>query len=734
MSFNRARFLLALAMVIGLCEQWTAAAIQVAGVPVEIAVQQISERTVRVQLVPLDESGKVRPAPPSTVLVPFESSEKLRVRDLAEAKDLRVGSLRIVVKPQPLTISLLGGDGKVLQELAFDSKDGSFTFHTDAPVFGLGEGQKQFDRRDARYAMVNGQVAPFLPTHGATIPVPLLIGLDGWAMFVSSPWGQVDLRDSHGKFVPRQQAIGREPIDLFLIAHQSPAQVMEEMVRLVGRPAMPPRWVLGYMQSHRTLAGPAEVMAVAQTFRSKQLPCDALIYLGTGYCPAGWNTGHGSLEFNPQTFDKPKEMLDGLHAQGFKVVLHVNHAPRDLHGNSVNEPGDSPSHISNYWARHRPDFAMGVDAWWPDDGDELPIEARLTRLRCYYQGPLADRPNERPWSLDRNGYAGAARYGAWIWSGDVDSRWATLAAHVPVGLNFSVSVSPFWGTDTGGFIPTRDLTGELYVRWFQFSAFNPLFRSHGRTWHLRLPWGWNTGEPGPVETRFTPDPAELHNERVEPICRKYLELRYRLLPYNYTLIREACDSGLPPMRAMWLNWPNDPQAAPLGDQYMWGPDILVAPVVEKGATTRHLYLPAGQWYDWWTGEKQQGGKWIDRAVDLATLPLYVRAGSIIPLDPVRQYTAQAVAEPTTLQIFGGADGDFVLYDDDGHTLAYQDKDDPHATWLHMHWTDATRTLTISPDARMKNWSAVRKFNVRLGISNPTRLEFSGKSVTAQLPS
>ena len=133
-------------------------------------------------------------------------------------------------------------------------------------------------------------------------------------------------------------------------------------------------------------------------------------------------------------------------------------------------------------------------------------------------------------------------------------------------MNYSLSLTPFWGTDIAGFVPTDDLTGEYYVRWFQFAAFNALFRSHGRTWHLRLPWGWNLGESGPLETNWRPNPDELHNADVEPICKKYLELRYRLLSYNYTLMREACDTGVPPMRALWLHYPNDPEAVKLGDE------------------------------------------------------------------------------------------------------------------------------------------------------------------------
>jgi alpha-glucosidase/alpha-D-xyloside xylohydrolase len=597
-----------------------------------------------------------------------------------------------------------------VQQLEFNDSDGtnSFSFHTDAPVFGLGEGEQQFDRRGHYYQMRNGQMAPWLATHGATIPVPFLIGADGWAMFVHRPWGEFDLRGGKGKFVSDSGALEKEPLDLFISCDDEPGDALAEFIRLTGHPVMPPKWVLGYIQSHRTLAGSEEPLEIAKTFREKKLPCDALIYLGTGYCTNGWNTGHGSFEFNPNAFPHPSEQIQSLHDLNFKVSFHVNHAPRGLFGTiihpsassssstSASEDFASPLHIRNYWSRHSADFALGVDGWWPDDGDELPIEARLARHRCYYEGPLLDRPNLRPWSLHRNGYAGAARYGGWIWSGDVQSRWATLAAHVPVGLNFSLSVTPFWGTDTGGFIPTREFTGELYARWFQFSAFNPLFRSHGRTWHLRLPWGWDTGETGPIESRDVTDRAELRNAQVEPICRKYLELRYRLLPYNYTLIREACDTGLPPMRALWLHYPNDPEAVKLGDEYLWGRDILVAPVVEKGAKSRRLYLPAGAWYDWWTNEKLAGGRWIERPVDLATMPLYVRAGAVIPLDPVRQFTSEKVSQPTTFEVYPGANGSFTLYEDDGTSLDYQ-RD--LATWTRIQWTDRNRTLTIEPDRR-----------------------------------
>jgi len=746
-------------------------AIHFAGSPAELVISEISERTLRVTLSPLDEQGHPRSGPPSAVLTSFSEKEEFRARELAAERRLRVGKMRVTLKPQPLTVSVRRADGKLVQELIFSDFDGtnSVTFHTDAPVLGMGEGADQFDRRGHFYRMINGQIAPFLATHGATIPVPFLIGTDGWALFAYQPWGEFDLRRGKGRFLPGKEFAGKVPLDLFIVSVAEPADALAEFIRLTGRPVMPPKWTMGYIQSHRTLLGPDDALNIARTFREKQLPCDALIYLGTGYCTNGWNVVNGTIDFNTNAFPHPAEQVKALQAEHFKVILHVNQAPRNLFGatggpaftnppNSVSATGpyltraerqalgapvatgtpadfNSLLHIRNYWAWHRPVFALGVDGWWPDDGDELPIEARIARHLTYYEGSLLERPNERPWALHRNGYAGVARYGGWIWSGDTQSRWATLAAHVPVGVNYSLSLTPFWGADIAGFVPTDDLTGEYYVRWFQFATFNPLFRSHGRTWHLRLPWGWNLGESGPLETNWRPNPDELHNAKVKPICKKYLELRYRLLPYNYTLMREGCDTGLPPMRALWLHYPKDPEAVKLGDEYLWGRDLLVAPIVQKGAKSRRIYLPEGVWFDWWSGEKLSGKRWIERPVDLATMPLYVRAGAIIPLDPVRQFTAQTVNDPTTLWIHTGADGAFTLYDDDGQSLGYRDGSDAKTVWIHFRWNDSARKLTVEPDPRMKKWpGGVRSFSVKLANwkSEPTPVEFRGNRVTVKL--
>jgi alpha-glucosidase/alpha-D-xyloside xylohydrolase len=309
--------------------------------------------------------------------------------------------------------------------------------------------------------------------------------------------------------------------------------------------------------------------------------------------------------------------------------------------------------------------------------------------------------------------------------------WETLRAQVPVGLNTSLSGVPFWGTDIGGFYSTKELTGELYVRWFQFGAFCPLFRAHGRPSHTRFPWGWNTGEIGPPETdnpANLPDISELRNPQVEPICRKYLELRYKLMPYVYSTAREAHDTGMPMMRALWLHYPGDAKAAARGDEYLWGRDILVAPVTEKGARERVVYLPNGAWYDYWTGERVEGGREVARAVDLETMPLYVRAGAILPMSPPKQYTGERPDSPLTIAVYAGADGRFVLYEDDGISFDHKKGDFMR---LRCEWSDARRRLTLAlePGSKMRP-PAPRPVIVKLLPKDiERRLRFNGRTAS-----
>jgi alpha-glucosidase (family GH31 glycosyl hydrolase) len=710
-----------------------AAPIVVAGRKAQLTLSAIRRDIVRLQLSPLESKEASGPAQEDLALVvKGEAGEKYTLRSLSGQRSLRVGNKRVTLSANPLTVAVKDPSGRLVQQLQFDKDTGAFTFMLgDGPIFGLGEGGPQFDRRGSTYPMKSGQGVADLKVNGARVPIPWLIGTAGWAMFVHTPRGSYDLTGKEGRFMPSDPASAL-PVDVFIVATGDPVEIMKGYAQLTGYPHMPPLWALGYQQSHRTLASREEVVSEAKTFREKKLPCDVFIFLGTGFCPSGWNTGHGSFTFNERVFPDPEEIFRELHAQNLHVVLHVVNPPLDLHG-TVNDTGAEAADASdaaNVWAKHLEVFRLGVDGWWPDEGDRLDIQARLVRNRLYWDGPQKERPNLRPYALHRNGYAGMQRY-AWLWSGDVDSTWQTLAAQVPVGINTSLSGEPFWGTDTGGFVTTPELTGELYVRWFQFSAFCPLFRSHGRTWKLRLPWGWNMGDPGPVELeRYKnpaglPDSKEFHNPEVEPICRKYLDLRYRLMAYLYSAVREAHKTGLPIMRALWLHYSDDPRAAERGDEYLWGRDILVAPVTEKGASSRPLYLPHGTWYDFWTEDKIEGGHDISRPVDLATMPLYVRAGAIIPMGPVKQYTTEKVDGPLTLVVYPGANGEFALYEDDGTTFNFEKGE---SSRLRLTWNDSRRTLNLQLEKGSRVLARLpRKIEVRLVPEKNVRaVEFTGK--------
>jgi alpha-glucosidase/alpha-D-xyloside xylohydrolase len=754
-----------------------------AGVPAELLVRAAGKHSIRITLKPLSDSVDL-PYSPALVDRPYPPPV-LRLKELSATVRKSVGDLLVTISPAPLTVTVTTKEGTPVQRLVFGDSTLSFALD-DAPVLGLGEGGHkpqpgipwrmapiEFDRRGRWQDM---QPRWQSDAYGSRNPVPLMVGTKGWALFVATPWGQIDLRATdHGFFLPWKPttkdniqqnehnqglagAKGLPPAnsvipglyDVLVFDARQPAAFMSDLSALTGPAVIPPRWALGYMQSHRTIKDENYILGIVDSFRSKQIPVDAVIYLGTGFAPQGWNTKQPSFDFNPAVFHRdPAAVLADFHAQHVKVIVHMVPWDRDklpsLHGTIPAGPGETmdAGHIQNYWAQHVALMNKGVDAFWPDEGDWFNLYERVKRHQLYYQGPLSTYPNIRPWSLHRNGYLGIARWGGWVWSGDTESAWKTLEGQVAVGINHSLSLGPYWGSDIGGFYSNVEKTGELYARWFQFGAFCPSFRSHGRTTMTILPWGWGQGDRGELETSTKPGPdseivrrnvlvSEMNNPAIEPVVKKYDELRYQLLPYTYTLAWEARATGMPLMRALWLHYPNDPVARGLGSEYLWGPDLLIAPVFEKGATHRSVYLPAGKWFDWWTNKAVAGGATVDRAVDLSVMPIYVRAGAIIPFDPVRQYTEQPVTSPTALRIYPGADGDFTLYNDDGIS---QDYLKGKASWIRMTWNDATHTLTLQPGAPagMTSQPVHRDFILQvMGKSGLKKIAYDGKTLTTSI--
>ena len=753
-----------------------------AGKPAQLDIRAAGDRSLRITLKPVDFKPAYPPTP-AVVDRPYPAPA-LSLRTLDKPVRRTIGSLVVDVKPNPLTVTVQDTTGRTIQDIAFEI-DGSMSFRVgSAPILGMGEGGPravqgqpwreqpvQFDRRGALDTMEPRWQSDM---YGSRNPVAMLLGTAGWGLFVATPWVQVDLRNPDrgivtpwkptgnegapqternqqqnlGKGLPPVDAIVPGLYDVFIFDARDPTAALKDFSQITGPAAMPPKWALGYMQSHRTLQTEKEMLGIVDSFRSKQIPVDAVIYLGTGFSPRGWNTRQPSFDFNPDVFTRDaKVVLDDMHKRNVKVVVHMVPWDRDklptLHGTVPARPGETidASHIQEYWKQHVPLVNAGVDAFWPDEGDWFNLFERIKRHQLYYQGQLSTKPNERPWSLQRNGFPGIAQWGGWVWSGDTDSSWKTLEAQIAVGINYSLSIGPYWGSDIGGFYANNELTGELYARWFQFAAFCGSFRSHGRTWWTRLPWGWGLSDMGPRENNNTNTPvpandrrnileSEMNNPAIEPVAKKYAELRYQLMPYTYTLAWEARDSGLPLMRAMWLHYPDDERTRNMGTQFMWGRDLLIAPVFAKGATSREVYLPKGDWYDWWTNAKVTGGSTTTRPVDLSTMPIYVRAGAIVPVDPIRQYTSQPVTEPTTLKVYRGADGAFTLYDDDGITQEYLAS---KGSWTKIAWNDRSRQLTIEPGAPKGATNVVneRTFKVLVLPEGTTRnVTYTGKRVQA----
>lgn len=611
----------------------------------------------------------------------------------------------IRVMDEGKTISFFRKNGDKIQSFKFNDDLTGIEFDCGKKVLtGLGGGNKGIDRRGNYYPMVPGQIKNDYVFFGASVPIPFLMSLENWAILINRPFNsEFDLRMDVGNILlPENKELDLSLVDLYFFIAENPKEIIKEVSALTGRAELPPKWALGYMQSHRTLSDSKEVLRIANTFREKELPCDALIYLGTGFCPAGWNLDHGSLNFNPEIFEKPKEIVSALKEENFKVILHVNRPPANLYGSfsDTNIGKNDSSHIKNYWGMHSYLTDMGIDGFWPDEGDKLNAESKLARHRLYFEGPLSQKPNQRPFSLHRTGYVGMQKYGGWIWSGDIWSTWESLKEQVSAGINFSVGGSPFWGSDIGGFNATPELTGELYARWFEFGCFSPSFRAHGRSWHLRLPWGWNTGDPGIIEMenfidgRGNPDVSEFLNDLIEPICKKYLELRYQLLPYNYSLCWEAHQSGLPLMRPLWLEFPEDLKCHQISDQYLWGQFFMIAPVTESKIFSRNVYLPFGGWYDFWTNRYYPGNQEITAFSGIGYLPIFIKAGAIIPFDPIRQYTSEIVEEPTKILIYTGANGDFQYYNDDG--ISYNYKKD-NFDLIHFMWNNEKRILEVQTE-------------------------------------
>ncbi len=496
--------------------------------------------------------------------------------------------------------------------------------------------------------------------------IPFLWSTGGWSVFVANDQTGSAWHDD-GRTLTL--TLPGPYLDLYLSVAPDGYGLLDAFSRLTGRAPIPPRWTFGFLLSRWGYIDAADVQDKWHQFRDRRIPVDAFIY--------DYDWFVNDWDFNPQTF--PPGSLDAMHRMGLHFVgirkPRVNGANQDYarsQGWVISAPFgtdlrfDLPVARYWWWSHHVPLVRAGVDGWWNDEAEQTPDEFfQMSQAEWEGWRAMSDR---RAWSLNRAFSPGMQRYGAACWTGDIDSSWDALANQPGTMLNWGLAGMPYTGQDIGGFQSTP--TPELYARWIEEGVFVPVMRAHGTHDSPRWPWAFG--------------------DDVLAATKKAIELRYRLIPYFYTFAAQTAATGVPMMRPLFLEFPEDAKTFNMEDEWLMGDRLLAAPVLTQGGA-RDVYLPAGRWYDFNTGDPISGGRTLHLQVPLDAIPAYIRAGTILPLGPVLQSTALGVEDPLEVRIYPGADAAFTLYEDDGDTYAYQRG---AASRIPMHWNDRTQTLTV----------------------------------------
>lgn len=541
-------------------------------------------------------------------------------------------------------------------------------------------------------------------------------------------------------------------IDYYFFYGPDLNEVISEYRQLTGAVPLFPQWAYGYWQCRERYHSQQEILDTASEFRKRKIPVDVLVQDWQYWGKYGWN----AVKFDEDHYPQPKVMLDELHSENLHMMISIwskfgedTDVYRRMKEQSFLVPGEpwtdffNPAAQAAFWSELKSGiFADGMDAWWMDasepefdalkdkqtflgSGNSARNAYPLYVTKAIYEGQRATTDRKRVVILTRSAFAGQQRNAAASWSGDITANWITLRRQVSAGLSFSMSGIPYWTTDIGGFFrPEDQYTSEKYhqllIRWFQYGAFCPIFRVHGYKSNAEL---WNYGP------------------KVERILTKYDQLRYRLMPYIYSTAWGVTHNGETLMRALPLEFSSDRGTREVSDQFLFGPALLINPITAEGATHRSVYLPAGHdWVDFWTGKQETGGQSITAEASLDRIPIYVKAGSIVPLGQGVQ-SASAKTDPIDLRIYAGADGDFTLYEDEGDNYDYERG---AYSVIPVHWDDKAETLTIG-DRRgtFPGMPEHRTFRVTrvtsahgVGVAPISKfdstVEFDGKTVSVQV--
>jgi alpha-D-xyloside xylohydrolase len=581
-----------------------------------------------------------------------------------------------------------------------------FYINPDERLYGLGEHETGLlNERNTQLV---------LSQDNTNISIPFFVSSKGYGVLWNS--GSETNWNNRFRQIATFQSNDADAVDYYYIGGPSIDQVIAGYRRLSGAAPLFPRWAYGYWQSKLAYKSRDELLDVTSQYRALHIPLDNIVV------DAGWETVFGSRTFSDK-YPDPASMVQSLHDEHVHVMVSIwplfvpgstNFDEMQSHGYFVTPgPDPTPSYLPGerlydafnpdarrlYWEQaKRSLYDIGVDAFWMDstepgdfygeehgsmlagaqtalgDGSKYANMFPLMTTQAIYDGQRSEPDNKRVFILTRSAFTGMQRNAAAAWSGDTSTTFDVLRRQIPAALNYSLTGLPYWTSDIGGFVggdTTNPAYDELFVRWFEFGAFCPIFRAHGARDDNEL---WSYGP------------------QAQKILTLYDRLRYRLMPYIYTMAARTTFDGYTPMRALVFDFPSDPEALDINNEFMFGPDLLVAPVTAAGATARDIYLPAGtDWYDFWSGQRYTGGQTIHRAAPLETLPLYVRAGSILPMGPEEDYTGEHPTAPIELRIYPGQDGDTKLYSDDGLTYDYEKG---QSAWLPMSWNNESRILTM----------------------------------------
>jgi len=610
--------------------------------------------------------------------------------------------------------------------------------------------------------------------------IPVLLSNKGygliWDNYAASNFYGAEAGNTKYKYVSESGTM----VDYYFIYGPEFDQIIASYRDATGEAPMYPKWSFGLFQSQDRYKSQAEVLSVKDGYRNNKIPVDCIVQDWFYWEP----NVIGSHVMWPERYPNPKLMVDELHKANIHGMISIwpvfakgtqNYDEMAKAGNLTDITWDnvmthtfdnyydahSPKARDMYWRQAKDSLIgrYGWDAWWvdqcePDNGKLLDLRKQsnfatgkgidffntysLMHSEGLYKNWRRDIKGKRAFFLIRQSFAGAQRNAATLWSSDITCTWEAYKSQVPQGINSCTSGIPYWTSDIGGYhlnwaAPdwSKPIQKELFTRWFQFGTFSPIFRIHGKGERALFSDNWDA--------------------KTKAILLNYDNLRYRLLPYIYSLSWKVTNEGYTIMRSLAFDFRNDKNVNSIPDQYMFGPAFLVNPVTERmysletnvpAEKTRKVYLPESTvWYDFWTGKTLKGGQTIVAQAPIETIPLYIKAGSIVPMGSFLQYATEKPADVIELRIYPGADGKFVIYEDENDTYNYEKGQ--YAT-IEFEWNDKAKTLTVGDrKGNFKGMLNERKFNVVLvkpgvgtGVEISTKFDksvtYSGKKILVKI--